>query len=420
VGVSVELRHFDPATVFVSYARKDEMAVVPLERALRERGIHVLRDVHSLPLGGHNVQVLTKLIEDGCDAVLFYITDNFLTSDFIWRYEVPTALARHNRQPAFHIIPILKGISFHDLSVYCSDCGLPSLAAFNAQPIAAETPSPSEAQVIAQRTLRSALAVRVARGGAGEEITICMRTFPYTPPVHALHLDLDWVSAFSQPELPPETWHEELLPALRDVAAALAEKVCPNTVEAWVKARLPAALALGYTFPARGGVRLRLRSETENGVNASGSEANHNPLTVIPTPLSRDSTAAIVELAVSREVTPAVTKWRAHTNFLPRWRIRFEPPNGPSRAALTSRKQAQQWAWQIGDRLRWLWDKEGVDDIHLFLASPVEFAVLVGQQLRDRHPVHIYYGDNALGYRLAYTLGVDNTTWKSQATSVVT
>jgi hypothetical protein len=52
-----------------------------------------------------------------------------------------------------------------------------------------------------------------------------------------------------------------------------------------------------------------------------------------------------------------------------------------------------------------MWDEEGVGDIHLFLASSVEFALMVGRQLRDRRPVHVYYGDNEAGYKLAYTLG---------------
>ena len=44
-------------------------------------------------------------------------------------------------------------------------------------------------------------------------------------------------------------------------------------------------------------------------------------------------------------------------------------------------------------------------EVHLFVASSTEFAALVGQQLRDRRPVHVYYGDNDMGYRRAYTLG---------------
>src|SRR5690349_8849841 len=98
-----------PAAVFISYARRDEQAVLPLERALKLRGLRVLRDKPSLALGAHNATALTAMIDAQCDAVLLYITEHFLASDFIWRHEVPSALARHERDPRFHIIPVLRG-----------------------------------------------------------------------------------------------------------------------------------------------------------------------------------------------------------------------------------------------------------------------------------------------------------------------
>ena len=91
--------------------------ILPLERALQERGAKVVRDKPSLTLGAHNVQGLTRLIDVGCDAILFYMSDKLLRSDFIWRHEIPTAIARQKREPNFHLIPVLLGIDYGELAL---------------------------------------------------------------------------------------------------------------------------------------------------------------------------------------------------------------------------------------------------------------------------------------------------------------
>lgn len=393
-----------PATVFLSYARKDEPAILPLERALQERGLRVLRDKPSLELGAHNAERLTAMIDAECDAVLFYVTKNMLASDFIWRHEVPAAIARRTREPAFHIIPVLQGVGFEDLALQCADRGLPSLAEFNAERVRRKSPAQEEVARIGRRTLNAALALRLARDGAGlQPAVICLRTFPYTPPVVQLRLDLDWTASHEHgPSV--EQWRGELLPALTDVADALARQVRGGVVEAWLKARLPAAVALGYALPDKGSVALHLRNE-QAAWPCFGPSGPGDDLKLMSAMLDRRRPSAIVEVAVSRETAPGVTRWRKTTGYLPGWRVLCSPTGGPSRGALTTDTQARAWARRIGDEVRRLWDAEGIDEVHLFIASPVEFAVMVGQQLRDRHRVHVYFGDNEAGYRLACTLG---------------
>jgi hypothetical protein len=280
----------------------------------------------------------------------------------------------------------------------------PSLADFNAEKVAAASPSPEEVARIGRRTLNAALALRLQRDTAEQQaLVVCLRTFPYTPPSPPLHLDLDWIAAYaSGPSL--EEWQGQLLPALKDVADALAHQTRGGVVEAWLKARLPAAIALGYAFPAKGSVALRLRND-EGLWSCSGPSETAEDLLVTSTRINPRQTSAIVEVAASRETTPGVTHWRKATKYRPGWRVVCTPLTGPSRNAITTDKQARAWARRIGDEVRRLWDAEGIDEIHLFIASPVEFAVMVGQQVRDRHRVHVYFGDNDQGYRLACTLG---------------
>lgn len=397
------LQPADPATVFISYARGDEDAILPLERALQERGVRVLRDKPTLTLGAHNVQALTRLIDVGCDAILFYMTDKLLRSDFIWRHEIPTGLARQKREPNFHLIPVLLGIDYTELALLCSDRGLPSLADFNAEGMDTGILTPADIARIARRTLRSALVLRMTRS-QDETIGLSLRTFEYTPPAASLHLDLDWMMAFDGEGPTPEMWQTTLLPALADATNALAQEAHGRTVDCWLKARLPVGIALGYVIPPKGTLRLRLCNE-EATWPCFGPGDGADELIVTATALGGKTPSAIAEIAVSRETTKLVTAWREAEKVLPAWRIRFAPASGPSRDALPSEGIARAWARSIGNELRRLWDSEGVRDVHLFLASSIEFAVLVGQQLRDRYPVHVYFADRDGQYQRAYTLG---------------
>lgn len=396
-----------PATVFISYARGDEEAVLPLERALQERGVRVLRDKPSLTLGAHNTQALTRLIDVGCDAILFYMTDKLLRSDFIWRHEIPAAIARQKREANFHLIPVLLGIDYDELALICSDRGLPSLADFNAERMDTGVLTPADVARIARRTLRSALVLRLARG-ADETIGLGLRAFEFTPPATSFHLDLDWTTAFDGEGPTPEVWQRTLLPALADTANALAQEAHGRVVDCWLKARLPVGIALGYMLPPKGNLRLRLLDE-EGVWPCYGSGEGANDLLVTPTKLGGKTPCVIAEIAVSREITKMVTTWREAENLLPAWRVRFAPISGPSRDALSNDGVARAWARSVGTELRRLWDSEGVREAHVFLASSIEFAVMIGQQLRDRYPVHVYFADRDGQYQRAYTLGEEQS-----------
>jgi hypothetical protein len=394
----------NPATIFISYSRADEANIIPVERAMQERGIRVLRDKPSLPSGAPNIEGLIQMIDQECDAILFYVTDTLLNSGFIRTYEIPTADERHKREPSFHIIPIVQGMSWSQLSDRCNDLGIPSLSRFNGTCLFGNQPSAPEVREIAQKALHATLTLRLARAENEDVLSFCLRTFPYVPPATSLHLDIDWTTAFTGRGPTLDTWATELLPALGDVADELARSGRPHVAEAWLKARLPAGIALGHAFPPKGSKRLRLRNEDAVWECDGPGEALDNLDFSTPHPYERGN-SAIVEVAISRDTTPSVTRWLQSVDPLQSWkRLLCTPTEGPSRAALATDAQARAWSRAIGDKLRQLWDSEDVDDVHLFVASSIEFAVMVGRQLRDRHPVHIYFGDNEAGYKLAYTL----------------
>lgn len=394
----------DPVTVFISYSRTNERAVLPIERALTARGVRVLRDKPSLPAGAHNVGVLRGMIDHGCDAVLYFVTREFLASDFIWRHEVPQALARYRREPTFPIIPVVSRTPLGDLNDECADRGLQSLTEFNAHILRRLHPTVGDAQAISRRVLASALASRLSRASKDENlIRVCLRTFEYKPPAPSLHLDLNWSSLLPNDSNGAEVWRDELLPALRDVRDLIAIVRPGRAIEVWPKCRLPVGVALGSMFPVKGAVELRIADGRTESTDEDPLEES-SQLMVTVNRMSSNDANAIVEVSVSRDVTPSVTRWREHFDIRPGWRIRCAPDTGASRDALTSHAQAGKWALVIGDVIRQLLDHELVTDVHLFVASSVEFAAILGQQLSVRQRVHVYHGDNDTGYRLSMTL----------------
>src|SRR5260370_17941683 len=95
-----------PATVFLSYAHEDVEAIKELQLRLEVRGILCQRDADYLLSGSVFESEIEHAIEHDADAIVLYITPDWLKSNFIRRVEVRAAWRRHKRDPYFHIIPM--------------------------------------------------------------------------------------------------------------------------------------------------------------------------------------------------------------------------------------------------------------------------------------------------------------------------
>src|SRR5258708_29873925 len=108
-----------PATVFLSYRRKDTEEVGMLQEQLYARGVRAQRDITDMLIGTYSKDEITRIIEQGCDAFLLYITPDCLESEFIWRIEVPAALKCRKSDPNYGIIPVLHNVSTAELTPSC-------------------------------------------------------------------------------------------------------------------------------------------------------------------------------------------------------------------------------------------------------------------------------------------------------------
>src|SRR5579884_267624 len=247
-----------PATVFLSYAHEDVAFVRDLQLRLNVRGVRCWRDADDLMAGSLFEGEIVHAIEHEVDAVALFLTPNCLQSDFIWQIEVPAALRRHERDPDFHIVPILQGISYSEVRHCCLQRELADLSRFHGIALTDEQESITweeqndRRNQAARRILQAALALRLRRIKADRsyEPWLCLKTFFFEPPVAHLDLDLDWRPlVYEKERVPtPQEWEQILLPALLDVKQTISERVPSHRVHLFVQSILPVAIALGFVF----------------------------------------------------------------------------------------------------------------------------------------------------------------------------
>ena len=389
-----------PATVFLSYKREDAEVVKDLQLRLHVRGVRCWRDVDNMPIGSQFGPEIVQAIEHEADAFVLFLTPSSLQSDYIWRVEVPAALRRHERDPLFHIVPLLQGVSYKEVHQHCFKRNLTDLSSFNGLFLTGDgTTSLSREEKnqkrneAAQRILQSAFALRLRRINADRryEPTLSLKTFQFHPSTDNLDLDLDWLQLVNEKErlLTPEEWDKILWPALLAVKHAISEKIASQRIHLFVKSILPVAIALGFVFRETTRITLLLHGQKETwSTETPPSEKD---------PLCKewiynedgDQQVAVIEVATSRSTRQSVAATLPVAGLAPGYYIRFES-SAFSRESVRDAAHAQAIAQQVGQVCQNLCDERGVRHLHLFVAIPVELAVLIGHQLNALCPITLY------------------------------
>lgn len=391
--------HSRPATAFLSYKREDAEQVKYLQQHLKVRGVRAWRDITDIPLGGFTEHEIVQAIKQESDAFVIYITPECLQSDYIWDKEVPAALQRWEQDHAFNIVPILRDVTYAQLQQFCAAHGYRSLAQFNGvllpDPIHDKEQFNKELRLVAGRILKATYALRLQRVGADRNYQPCItfHTFNYEPPTPSLDLDLDWTELFEGTDEMPtgDEWEEILLPALDDVKNMLSAKTPSRKLNAFLNARLPAAIALGAALPATAHLELLLHGE-QGTWSTIGTPNDPAPLLLLPNNDKGDAQSALVEIAISRNTAPGIAQSLPTLNISYKHHVRFEPKDEPPNSdAVKDAAHALAMSRQIGMELRNLCDNKGISHLHLFAALPVELAVMVGHQLNALCAVTLYY-----------------------------
>lgn len=389
-------------TLFTSYRRERLVHVSAFERQLRLRGVRSWRDTRNIPHGSESAEEIRRAIRGQTDGMVAFVTAEYLRRhrdrpDIVWNVELPEAAARWSGGRYF-MTPLFIGTTPAELRARCAEEHLPNLAGANGRKIEtdAETPpSPSsreEALYRAEARDQLSNAVR----SVDRKLVLAFRSFPMATSPADARLDVDWSGDIDR--APPAQWHEDLLPALRDLRDVVSESGVTN-LDVYVLARLSGALALGMTIPlARGAVMtVRGRDGLSWGEDTDGSRT----LTESIERLDGDGRVAVIDLSLvadlerdSREIARRVEA--GHVLRLRTARM----DRGPELQVA-----AQSSATQIGDALRRL-RAQGVTDYHVLLASPAPMAVLIGRQMHALGRVHTYFSNEQREATHAYSMAV--------------
>ncbi len=385
-----------PPRVMISYQSADGEAVRLLHDELALRGMRVLWDRETFGLGERLESEMARAVDD-CDAFVVYLTPASLYLDRpdlphkpVIDDELRAAMQRRRNQLAARggrsrasvvkpiIFPIAHGLG--DPRTEATErvrevSGEDLSSLWTPITIDQSTPriQPQEAADIARTVLRSLLPPGGEASETPVEITVCSRGTRQGG--GALNLDATpLLGGGERRPGSPESW-QRFLAALRDVETMLKAHSPNRQIRFRLGLHLSGAMALGRVFHQAAGWRLaiegrhgvaRLSEETSSDVRqvwdpgSSSTDEATLELELLPHPVRSMASDLIASL-------PQPPRGRLHF-----WRDSREDLRPAELAALSK---------SIARRTQQICGEKDVRRLHVFCASPVELAVLLGHQL---------------------------------------
>ena len=368
---------------FISYSCQRSQRAV-LRRTLMDTGLDVWRDVESLDAGIQTVDTIEEQIAHSAGAVL-WIDEAFLGSDFVKVIEIPAFVSAQRQRP-MTFVPVFDGI--HPTQDADRIDRLASiLREYNGVILDPLSNANAERQV-ARRTVKTHISVAVQ---AGKEPIVRMVSYDDTASLrNQAVLNFDWSEHMTRDSLDPTTI-ENLRRALTTATGELKSAYRATEIPISVKTHLGFAVALGHAFSEPTGCRPVVL--TGNSTRWSTDADIQNQATLLrnetSSPGPATSRTAALEVSVSRDTTPGVDAYINITGQPYRLRKRLIPSGGPSRTALDNPVTAAAWARQVGNTIIALNDQPYIDRTDLFLATPIQLAVLVGYWLNSAGSIQI-------------------------------
>lgn len=368
---------------FISYSRERPQRAV-LRRTLMDTGLNVWRDVESLDAGVPTTDGIEDQITPSTGAIL-WVNEAFLNSDYIRVIELP-AFEVVRRRRSITIVPVFDGIHPTRDADHI-DRVASWLREYNGVILDPDSEESPEGRV-ARRTVKTHTK---AAAQTGNEPIVRMVSYDDTASRRdQAVLNLNWSEHMTGDSL-DETTTENLRLALATATSALKSAYGATEIPILVKAHLGFAVALGHAFSQPTGCRPVVL--TEDSIRWT-TDADTQKQTLLLrdeklTPGPASSRTAALEVSVSRDTSPGVD---AYANLIQqpyRVRRRLTPPHGPGRTSLPGPEMAAAWARQIGNALIELNDQPHIDLTDLFLATPIQLAVLIGYWLNSAGPIRI-------------------------------
>jgi SMODS-associated and fused to various effectors sensor domain len=403
------------ARCFVSYRRTprrvDEAAVVI--EALHDVGVPTWQDVTNLE-AEPAVEELRRVLRDRDEvaSAVMWLSPEVADSHVIRKVEAPEIIQRHEAKDGFYAQPVAAGgLDYAKAGDVASrHLGIRDLSAWNLEKADGDPIDRAEAARIAELVMRRRIKEVVARLDGYEALRLCLQTRERPPVRPDTALTLDWSHRFDGRMAPPEAWDERLLPAVAVVAASIRELAPDRVIEVRGLCSLPAGVALGAAFLAPTGADLRWhqsRAGQPDQVWSLAAAREEAPIVIDTVEQDTSSADMAVLVSLSQDVEEALRASAA--DEVPRFRgfVRVRGTEGVATHIATP-GQAANAAYltvQAIHAARGKW--RDIRRVHLFIAGPTGFSVLLGQLLNGLGRVQTYehIPDDALGsYRRAALL----------------
>jgi hypothetical protein len=379
---------------FVSYRRARAAEAELLVLSLHDVGVPTWQDIVNLDAEPTEDELGRVLDDDSTASGLLWITPEIVDSPIIKKVEVPKILERRRRGDGFFVQPVAAGGLDYDEAARIAGqhLGVDTLATWNLEKVDVNPIAPADAAHVAELVLRRRVKEIAARLEPGEPVRLSIHTRARAPLSAGTAVVLDWSHRFNGRLAPADTWDDRLLPALTVVAATIREIAPGRRVEASGLVALPAAVALGAAFIAPAGVELawcQSRAGHEDQVWSLAAERVAAPVDINQLSAAASSQDMAVVVSMNHDAEEAL---RHSESEVPTFRgyVRLRGPGGDP-AHLATPGQAADAAFCLIEsvgaaRRRW----RDIRRIHLFIAGPAGFAILVGQLLNGLGPVQTY------------------------------
>ncbi len=379
---------------FVSYRRKRATEVELLVLALHDAGVPTWQDITNLDAEPTEGELRRVLKDPAIACALLWITPEIADSPVVRKVETPLMIERRRADDGFFIQPVAAGGLDYDAAAMIAGehLGVDNFATWNLEKVDADPIVAADAAHIAELVLRRRLKGVGDRLDPADPLRLILHTRSVAPVVAGNALTLDWHQRFDGRLASTENWDDRLLPALSMVAASIRELLPERQIEAGGLVALPAAIALGAAFLAPGGVNLAWRQHISGRSDqiwslAAERETANIEIDEIPgDPSSQDMSVVI---SINHDAEEAL---KLSEPEVPRFRgyVRLRGPGGKPADFATP--------GQVTDAARRLIEAVGtarrawrdVRRIHVFLAGPAGFGVLVGRLLNGLGPIQTY------------------------------
>ena len=387
--------------VFVSYRRTRAAEVAGLLQAMHDRGVPTWLDTRNLAAEPTGDELRRVLADPATAAAILYLTPEVADSPTVREVEAPSIMQRHARDDGFWVQPVAAGgLDYTGAAdVLAGKIGTEDLSRWNIHRVVGNPAIIDDVVAIARRCLARRLQAIHASLPAGEPVVVRLHARGTPAPMPGDHLALDWTERFPNGAATAASW-DALCLAISDVATAIRTHCPGRDVVATGTPGMPAAVLLGSAFPTRDAGQLSWRQRQPHGghpdqpwkiADAPGpevAEAAGWKAKMSAHDLSANACAVLVN--VSDDATGA---FGASRGDLPKWRA-IVNVGGP---AVGGTLGAEEVASLVRLTVRAVRDARTelgpFVSIHLFLAAPAGYAVMLGTLLATLPPVTTYEYD---------------------------